>query len=146
VLGLVAWAVAGGGMDPAVSLAQEATAPAAPGGAMPPPAAPDAASRPARRRRSRRRAARRPAEPAPEPAPAPPPPPRAGTLAPMPNRDIEPPRARVAPDAPSLGPTFIQPRGGTRGGTFEDDQFQRRQDRLFDEPAPGARLRVPFSY
>jgi hypothetical protein len=145
VLGLVAWTVAGGGMDPAVSLAQEAAAPAAPGGATPPPTAPDATSRPARRRRPRRRTTRRPAEPAPEPPP-PPPPPRAGTLAPMPNRDIEPPRARIAPDAPSLGPTFIQPRGGTRGSTFEDDEFQRRQDRLFDEPAPGARLRVPFSY
>jgi len=131
---LLAGAAAASGLTPAVA---QDNAPASPD---PTPRTP-----PRRTQRPARRRTARPAEPLPEPPEPAPPPPRLSDRAPVPNRDIEPPR-RSERDAPSISPSFIQPRGGTRGGTFEGDQFQRRQDRLFDEPAPGATLRVPFGY
>jgi hypothetical protein len=94
--------------------------------------------RPSRRRP--RRAA--PEEPLPLP-PEPPAPPRAD-LAPVPNRGIEAPHGAQR-DVPSFELDVIEPRLTPRGGTFESDQVQRRQDRLF-EPAPGARFRLPFAY
>ncbi|GGG18428.1 hypothetical protein GCM10010964_03310 [Caldovatus sediminis] len=66
--------------------------------------------------------------------------------APVPDRDLQAPRGTGTAERPRLSPTLIVPRGTTRGGTFEGDPFQRQQDRLFDQPAPGATLRLPFSY
>ena len=48
---------------------------------------------------------------------------------------------------PSFSPTIIEPRDLPGGGLNRgrDDRLTR-EDRLFREPAPGATLRVPFSY
>jgi hypothetical protein len=71
---------------------------------------------------------------------------RLGERAPVPNRDIEAPRLRLGPEEPTFRPDFIRPRDELRGGTFDGDQVRQRHDRLFDQPAPGARLSIPFSY
>ncbi|MBX6373300.1 MAG: hypothetical protein IRZ13_03580 [Acetobacteraceae bacterium] len=49
-------------------------------------------------------------------------------------------------ERPRFDPTLIAPRSTTRGGSFEGDEFQRQRDWLFEQPAPGATLRIPFSY
>ncbi len=63
--------------------------------------------------------------------------------APVPNRALEAPRA-APQEGPSLSPGIIQRRLPGRGQAAEGSP-DRTEDRLF-EPAPGARLRVPFSY
>ncbi|MBP0494805.1 hypothetical protein [Roseomonas indoligenes] len=80
--------------------------------------------------------------PAPAPAPAP-----QADIAPMPNRNIEAPRPPPAPETATIRPDLIEPRSlpdartqsGTRG-------YTERQDRLYRDPAAGARLNIPFSY
>ncbi len=126
-----------------------------------PPAAelaPPAAARPAppRRRPPPRRTVRRvPPAPVAEPPAAfalPMPAPRETAprpeIAPMPNRSIEGPVVRDPGEGrPSFSPTIIEPRDLPGGGLNRgrNDRLTR-EDRLFREPAPGATLRLPFSY
>jgi hypothetical protein len=83
----------------------------------------------------------------------PPPPPappaqagaRPGDPAPVPNRDLEGPRGADRPSA-RLDPALIDPNEPRPGATAQREGLQAREDRLLRNPAPGARLRVPFSY
>lgn len=95
----------------------------------------------------------RPVEPLPPPPP--PAPPRAlapssqpglvGEPAPMPNRDIEAPyRPDVDRRTTVLEPTMITPQSQSRGFTFGSEHAPNQDDRLFQEPAAGARLRIPL--
>lgn len=90
----------------------------------------------------------RPAEPLPLPPPPAPPVlrPYAGwDAAPVPNREIEAPPDRFArPARTTLEPTIIEPYERRRGFTFGREHAPDRQDRLFNEIAPGARLRIPL--
>lgn len=93
----------------------------------------------------------RPAEALPlPPPPAPQVVPRISPLArwdsaPMPNRDIEAPPDRFArPARTTLEPTIIEPFERRRGFTFGREHMPDRDDRLFNELAPGARLRIPL--
>ncbi|MGX9965867.1 hypothetical protein ACVFYP_21255 [Roseomonas sp. F4] len=66
-------------------------------------------------------------------------------IAPMPNRNIEPPRDIFArPDAPTLEPMIIDEREQRRGFTFGREHLSDRQDVLLKDLAPGARLRIPL--
>lgn len=78
---------------------------------------------------------------APQAAPAPLPP--RADLAPVPNRMLEAPRVPQN-DRPRLSPDIIHRRLPGRGQTANSAP-SRTEEGLF-EPAPGARLRVPFSY
>jgi hypothetical protein len=96
-------------------------------------------------RRPPRRAARRRAQPVPEPVPAPPPaPPPRADIAPMPNRSLQAPTDPRTRETTRLRPDLIRPRDLPNGQP--DNEFTERQDRLFRDPAPGARLQIPFSY
>lgn len=64
-------------------------------------------------------------------------------LAPVPNRSLEAPRV-IIEDRASLGPSVIN-RSLPGRGQAEDGSPNLLEDKLF-RPAPGARLRVPFSY
>jgi hypothetical protein len=73
---------------------------------------------------------------------------RWGEAAPVPNRGVEAPMARPVPGAdaqPSLDPTVIKPREVGGSATLSQEHPARREERLFLEPAPGLRLRVPFT-
>lgn len=99
-----------------------------------------AAQRPAPRRAQPQRRA----TPAPAPAQAAHP---RGDPAPVPNRDMEPPRAREAPGPTArLDPTLIDPNEPRYGTAVDRNNLQAREDRLLRQPAPGARLRLPFAY
>jgi len=85
--------------------------------------------------------------------PAPEPPPKSATgstsldrsdAAPVPNRNYEGPVVVAPADGPTLAPSVIQRRLPSRGQAVEGSPSQT-EDRLF-EPAPGARLTVPFRY
>jgi hypothetical protein len=81
------------------------------------------------------------------PPPAPPLPagPRA-EAAPLPNRDLEaPPERFTQRERTRVEPTIISPRALQRGQTFGAEHLPDRNDRLFQEPAPGARLRIPLN-
>jgi hypothetical protein len=117
--------------------------------------APDAATQtqpaqPVQRIAARRRA--RPQESIPEPPPpAPPLPGRTaisrtwGEPAPIPNRDIEPPRDRFAgPPRATLEPVIIDERELNRGFTFGREHLSSRQEVLGKDLAPGARIRIPL--
>lgn len=90
----------------------------------------------------------RPAQPLPAPPPPAPPvlTPYAGwDAAPVPNRAIEAPPDRFArPPRPTLEPAIIEPQWRHRGFTFGREHAPDRSDRLFNEIAPGARLRIPL--
>ncbi|MBW8269864.1 hypothetical protein [Caldovatus aquaticus] len=89
----------------------------------------------------------RPGAAAPDrPTAARPPEPPRGERAPIPDRDLRAPDGAGGEGRPRVGLGFIQPRSTARGGTFEGDQFQRQREGLFEQPAPGATLRIPFSY
>jgi hypothetical protein len=65
-------------------------------------------------------------------------------LAPVPNRNLEPPRAAAPSESPSLSPSIIhRPLPST--DSARDGSRSYDEERLFF-PAPGARLTVPFSY
>ncbi len=86
------------------------------------------------------------AQPRPEePAPSPPPEPAPSRLdaAPVPNRNLEAPRV-VEKDHPRLSPDLIYRRMPSRGMAAEGSPHAR-EEQLF-QPAPGARLSLPFSY
>jgi hypothetical protein len=72
-----------------------------------------------------------------------PPAPRS-TPAPMPDRALEPPRIPEGLRGAVLEPALIHPTDITRGHTFGREHAPAREDRLFQEPAAGARLRVPL--
>lgn len=122
---------------PSVAAAQEA------GGAAPPSGPPrPAAPKP---RQARRRV--RPRGPAAETEQASPVPEQPATrleAAPVPNRDLEGPRARTAADRARLSPSVIHRPLPGQGMAAEGAQ-NIQEERLFF-PAPGARLNVPFSY
>jgi hypothetical protein len=126
---------------PAVAAAQEAAT-------ADRPEAPGAPPQPVRKpRRPRRRAARRPdpAEAARQqtvPDPEPMQTPRL-EAAPVPNRDLEAPRA-PGTDRARLSPSVIHRPLPNQGMAAEGAQ-NIQEERLFF-PAPGARLNVPFSY
>ena len=97
------------------------------------PAAPRRNPPPSPEQRRRRRLAEKTVT-APEPS---------GQPAPIPNRDIEAPRANAAPRA-SFSPTVIDPapvQPHLGGSGFA---MQAQEDRLLTKPMPGARLNVPF--
>ncbi len=126
---------------PAVAAAQEAAT-------ADRPEAPGAPPQPVRKpRRPRRQAARRPdpaeaaqqqAVPESEPVQTP-----RLEAAPVPNRDLEAPRA-PGTDRARLSPSVIHRPLPNQGMAAEGAQ-NIQEERLFF-PAPGARLNVPFSY
>lgn len=65
--------------------------------------------------------------------------------APIPNREIEPPRNRFAePLSPGLEPLMLPPER-RQGATFGGEHLRETgPDRPFDNVLPGARLRIPF--
>jgi hypothetical protein len=65
--------------------------------------------------------------------------------APVPNRDIEPPRTRVGEALlPSIEPMMLPPER-QQGMTFGREHLRETgPDRPFDNLVPGARLRIPF--
>lgn len=111
------------GLSMAPALAQNA-APTAPRPNTPP--------RETHQRRQRRQAEK--TVTAPEPP---------GQPAPMPNRDIEAPRVNNAPRA-SLSPALIDPDPAQPHLGRSGFAVQAQEDRLIRQPAPGARLNVPF--
>lgn len=68
------------------------------------------------------------------------------TLAPLPNRNIEPPRTFTAdPRLPSLEPTLLSPSDRYQGATFGREHApDREREKLFETLVPGARLRIPI--
>lgn len=122
-------------------LAGEAAAQEAP----PVPAAgPARGPSPARPRPRRPRRVAKP-EPTPQQAESPPPRPQGPVFeaAPVPNRDLEAPRV-VEKDVPRLSPSVIQRSLPSRGQAAEGN-VNLGEERLFN-PAPGARLNLPFKY
>ena len=115
--------------------------------ASPEPAAGSVAATPRKPRQARKRP--RPASPAQGPQQAAPSPYRLPDTehrldaAPVPNRDLEGPRAPVA-DRTRLSPSVIHRRLPSQGMATEG-AASIQEERLFF-PAPGARLNVPFSY
>jgi hypothetical protein len=102
------------------------------------PAAAQQAATPRTRRPPRRR---------PPPAAPPVADTRRGDPAPVPNLDIEAPRPRAAASpAARLDPTLIDPAEPRFGTANDRNSLQAREDRLLRQPAPGARLRLPFAY
>ena len=111
------------GLSTAPALAQNA-APTVPRADMPP--------RETQPRRQRRQAEKTVTAPEPQ-----------GQPAPIPNRDIEAPRANNAPRA-SLSPALINPDPAQPHLGRSGFAVQSQVDRLNRQPAPGARLNVPF--
>jgi hypothetical protein len=62
----------------------------------------------------------------------------------MPNRDIEAPRGLNEPPRASLSPTLIHPEAAQPHLGRSGFAVQAQEDRLLRQPAPGARLNVPF--
>jgi hypothetical protein len=63
----------------------------------------------------------------------------------MPNRDIEAPLDRFArPPRTTLEPTLIEPYERRRGFTFGREHMPDRENRLWHDVVPGARLRIPL--
>jgi hypothetical protein len=87
-------------------------------------------------------------DPLPLPPPPPPPEPSSfGEPAPVPDNDIEAPRNRGADSgAPRVNPALIDPDAPQIGTQRDRSSLQSREDRLLRQPAPGARLRLPFAY
>lgn len=108
------------------------------------PGAAEAQQSPPRPARRPARRVRREDPPPPPPAPAPA---ARGEPAPVPNRDLEAPRTRLdAAGSPRVNPALIDPDEPRIGATADRASPQAREDRLLRQPAPGARLRVPFAY
>jgi len=64
--------------------------------------------------------------------------------APMPDRRLEAPQPKEGRDGPALEPTLILPNNTPRGHTFGREHAPDRNERLFREVIPGARLRIPL--
>lgn len=129
------------------AVAQDGTGRAAAAAASTEPAAGSVAATPRKPRQARKRP--RPSIPAQGPQQAAPSPYRLPDTehrldaAPVPNRDLEGPRAPVA-DRTRLSPSVIHRRLPSQGMATEG-AASIQEERLFF-PAPGARLNVPFSY
>ncbi|MFC7736763.1 hypothetical protein ACFQX4_13095 [Roseomonas sp. GCM10028921] len=108
--------------------------------------APPVASAPRVRRPAQRRAARRRAPPPVVEAPPPPAPAPQADIAPMPNRSVEAPRPPPPRETARLRPDLIEPRNLPDSRVQSGNNYTERQDRLFRDPAAGARLEIPFSY
>jgi hypothetical protein len=67
-----------------------------------------------------------------------------GRPAPVPNRDIEAPRGLNEPPRASLSPTLIHPEPALPHLGRSGFAVQAQEDRLIRQPAPGARLNLPF--
>lgn len=67
-----------------------------------------------------------------------------GKPAPVPNRDIEAPRGLNEPPRASLSPALIHPEPAQPHLGRSGFAVQAQEDRLIRQPAPGARLNVPF--
>ncbi|WP_207537476.1 hypothetical protein [Sabulicella rubraurantiaca] len=79
-------------------------------------------------------------------AAAPPPVAARPELAPRPNLDLEGPTGRRSALAESgLEPTLINPRLPGRG-VAQDGAYATRENRLFQNPAPGLRLTTPMAW
>jgi hypothetical protein len=127
---------------PAAVPAQDAPVPRLPSVVSPtvPPTPRPAATRPPQPPRPLRQPTSPFAIPLPPPAP-----PVVSDLAPMPNRDIEAPPDRFGSRrGPVLEPAFLEHRERSRGFTFDRELPADRQDRRFNDVAPGARLRIPL--
>ena len=79
-------------------------------------------------------------------APEPPAPVSRSEPAPVPNNDIEAPRAESRVPGPQFNPTLIDPNDPQAATANDANSLRAREDRLLRNPAPGARLRLPFSY
>ena len=64
--------------------------------------------------------------------------------APMPDRRLEAPQPKQESGGPALEPTLILPGTTSRGHTFGREHAPDRDERLFREVIPGARLRIPL--
>jgi len=64
--------------------------------------------------------------------------------APIPDRRLEAPLPKEGRGGPALEPTLILPNNTTRGHTFGREHAPDRDERLFREVIPGARLRIPL--
>jgi hypothetical protein len=76
-------------------------------------------------------------------------PPNASTLrsepAPVPNREIEPPRNRTASPLAATVEPMLLPQDRNQGMTFGREHLRDAgPDRPFENLVPGARLRIPF--
>lgn len=91
-------------------------------------------------------AARQRQLPLPLPPPEPPPLPSASEPAPVPNNDLEDPGRRAQAPRPQFNPALIDPADPQAATTNDSNGLRAREERLLRNPAPGARLRVPFSY
>lgn len=129
LLGLAALVIPPSATALAQTAGTSATAPPAAGTTPAQPATPAPAQRPRPRRRR-------------EQPPPPPPPQQRGDPAPLPDRDLLPPRDRSL-DGPRVDADVINPRTPGTGATMEGDQATRERDRLH-RPAPGASVRIPF--
>ena len=67
-----------------------------------------------------------------------------GKPAPVPNRDIEAPRGLNEAPRASLAPALINPEPAQPHLGRSGFAMQAQEDRLIRQPAPGARLNVPF--
>ncbi len=67
-----------------------------------------------------------------------------GEPAPVPNRGLDPAFSQPGAD-PSFGPTLIGPRSAPDPTTAVGPGHRTRDDRLFQQPAAGASLRVPLA-
>lgn len=66
-------------------------------------------------------------------------------LAPRPNLDLELRAAPAPRETATLSPTLIHPRLPGRGAAT-DGAVNQREQRLLQEPAPGARLSMPMTW
>jgi hypothetical protein len=69
-----------------------------------------------------------------------------GQPAPIPNRDLEAPRTSNNAPRTRLSPALIDPDPAQPHLGHSGFAVQAQEDRLIRQPAPGARLSVPFSY
>lgn len=68
-----------------------------------------------------------------------------GTVAPVPNRGMEWPRAAVRDDLPRLEPTVLGMRDSASANALPPGSPGLREDRLVRNPAPALRLTLPFA-
>ncbi len=101
----------------------------------PAPEAPTPAPKPPRRPRKPRQRQATATTTTPEPL---------GQPAPVPNRDVEAPRGLHEPPRARLSPTMIDPAPAQPHLGRSGFAVQTQEDRLIRNPAPGARLSVPF--
>jgi len=90
------------------------------------------------------RAGRQSQLPLPLPPPPPPDPDDLSEPAPVPNNNLEAPRDRADTSRPQINPALIDPEDPQAATSHDSNSLRAREDRLLRNPAPGARLRLPF--